>query len=130
MPRTSPALMTLLLAAFAAACGQQTSDTAMTTDDNVLLAEWTGPYGGVPAFDQMDLADLKPALEEGMEMELAEVDAIAANPDPPTFENTIVALEGVGQDLDRVYTYQGIWSSNVSSPEFREIQMEMEPRLA
>jgi hypothetical protein len=58
----------------AAACGEQTSDTGMaTTTDNGLLAGWTGPYGGVPAFDRMDLADLKPALGAGMEMELAEI---------------------------------------------------------
>jgi peptidyl-dipeptidase Dcp len=131
MRRYSPALVTPLLALLAAACGGQTSDTEMANyDDNVLLAEWTGPFSGVPAFDRMDLADLKPALEEGMRVELAEIDAIASNPEPPTFENTIVALEGVGDDLDRVFTYQGIWSSNMSSPEFREIQMEMAPKLA
>jgi peptidyl-dipeptidase Dcp len=124
-------LGTILLVVLVATCGDRTSDTAMSTDtDNVLLAEWTGPYGGVPAFDRMDLADLKPALEKGMELELVEIDEIAINPEPPTFENTIEALEGVGGDLDRVYTYMGIWSSNVSSPEFRAIQMEMAPKLA
>jgi len=121
----------IVLIVLVATCGDRTSDTAMSTDNhNVLLAEWTGPYGGVPAFDRMDLADLKPALEKGMELELAEIDAIASDPEPPTFENTIVALEGVGRDLDRVSVYQGIWSSNLSSPEFREIQMEMAPKLA
>jgi peptidyl-dipeptidase Dcp len=78
----------------------------------------------------MDLADLKAAIEAGMEIELAEIDEIAANPAPPTFENTIVAMEGVGRDLRRVSAYRGIWSSNMSSPEFREIQMEMAPKLA
>jgi peptidyl-dipeptidase Dcp len=131
MRRYSTTILTLPLALLVAACGEQTSDYDMTdTSHNVLLAEWTGPYGGVPAFDEVDLADLKPALEEGMELELAEIDAIANNEHRPTFENTIVALEGVGQDLDRVFTYQGIWSSNRSSPEFREIQMQMAPRLA
>jgi len=123
---------TVLLLALVAACGEQTvdHDEMENVTDNVLLAEWTGPYGGVPAFDRMDLADLKPALEMGMELELAEIDAIANDPEPPTFENTIVALEGVGRDLDRVFTYQGIWSSNMSSPEFRDIEMEMAPKLA
>jgi peptidyl-dipeptidase Dcp len=97
---------------------------------NMLLAEWSGPYSGVPAFDRMDLSDLKPALEAGMARALAEIDAIAENPDPPTFENTIVAMERSGRDLDRVSTYRGIWSGNLSSPEFREIQIEMAPRLA
>ena len=62
--------------------------------DNVLLAEWTGPYGGVPAFDDMDVALVKPALEEGMARSLAEYDAIANNPDAPTFDNTIVGDGG------------------------------------
>jgi len=119
---------TALILALTAACGEQTSNYEMTNvTDNALLAEWTGPYGGVPAFDKMDLADVKPALEKGMELELAEIDAIANNPEPPTFENTIVALEGVGEVLDRVSTYRGIWSSNMSSPEYREIQMEVAP---
>ncbi len=125
----------LVAIALAAACGER-SDTAdepemaAGTDGNILLTSWTGPYGGVPAFEQMDLAFLKSALEVGMERNLAEIDAIAENPEPPTFENTIVAMERAGRDLDRVSTYRGIWSSNLSSPEFREIQLEMAPRLA
>jgi peptidyl-dipeptidase Dcp len=131
MRRYSATFLTLPVALLLAACGERTSDYAMTDlNDNVLLAEWTGPYGGVPAFDEMHLAALKPALEKGMELELAEIDAIANNPEPATFENTIEALEGVGDDLSRVSTYRGIWSSNMSSPEFREIQMEMAPRMA
>jgi peptidyl-dipeptidase Dcp len=131
MRRYSATFLTLPVALLLAACGERTSDYAMTDlNDNVLLAEWTGPYGGVPAFDEMHLAALKPALEKGMELELAEIDAIAKNPEPATFENTIEALEGVGDDLSRVSTYRGIWSSNMSSPEFREIQMEMAPRMA
>ena len=98
--------------------------------DNALLAEWTGPYGGVPAFDRMDLALLKPALEAGMAANLAEVEAIAGNPAPPTFENTIIALERSGRAMGRVLTYWGIWGSNLSNDEFRAVQAEMAPRLA
>jgi peptidyl-dipeptidase Dcp len=123
--------------ALVAACGEQAETTDEAADiaiaaagGNILLAEWTGPHGGVPAFDRMDLADLKPALETGMATALAEIDAIANSPEPPTFENTIVAMERTGQGLDRVSTYQRIWSGNLSSPEFREIQMEMAPKLA
>jgi peptidyl-dipeptidase Dcp len=96
----------------------------------VLLAEWTGPFGGVPAFHQMDLNDLKPALETGMERGLKDIDAIAKSIEPPTFENTIVAMERSGRDLDRVFTFWGLWAGNLSTPEFREIQGEMAPRLA
>jgi peptidyl-dipeptidase Dcp len=118
-----------------------TTSSSQTTDmntqpggakaaDNVLLAEWTGPFGGVPAFDRMDLLALKPALEAGMARSLTEIEAIAANPEPPTFENTIVAMERSGRDLSRVFTYWGVWSSNLSTPEFRKIEAEMAPRLS
>lgn len=102
----------------------------MPQTDNILLAEWTGPYEGVPAFDKMDLDALKPALEWGMEKNLKEVDAIANNPEAPSFENTILTLEKSGDELGRIFTYWGIWSSNKSSPEFRAIQGEMGPKLS
>nr|WP_029249746.1 M3 family metallopeptidase [Microbulbifer agarilyticus] len=98
--------------------------------DNVLLAEWSGPYGGVPAFDAMDIDALKPALEFGMAENLAEIEEIANNPAAPTFANTIAAMERSGKSLSRVFTYWGIWSGNMSSPEFRTVQAEMAPKLA
>ncbi len=135
-------ISSMVLIATITACSDtkppQTSETKPATEkqvqanvtENPLLAEFTGPYGGVPAFDKMDLADLKPALEKGMELNLAEIDAITANTDAPTFENTIVPLEKSGSELGRVYSYWGIWSSNKNSPEFRAIQAEMVPVLS
>lgn len=95
-----------------------------------LLAPYDGPYGGVPHFDEMSLDGLKPALEAGMTRNLAEIETIANNPEPATFANTIIPMERSGADLGRVFTYWGIWSSNLSSPEFREIQGEMAPVLS
>ena len=106
------------------------STTAAATYDNILLQEWSGPYGGVPAFDKMDLKDLKAALERGMEMHLMEIDKIANNPEPATFENTILAMQRDGRPLGRVFTYWGIWSSNKSSDAFRQIQGEMSAKLS
>jgi len=98
--------------------------------DNPLLAGWTGPYGGVPAFDRMELADLEPAMEAAMAEGLREIEAIAEDPAPATFENTIVAMERAGEALDRASTYYFIWSSNLSSPEFREIQGRVAPKFS
>ena len=109
----------------------QMKDNSLTTDTtNVLLQQWTGPYGGVPAFDQMQVADIQPALEKGMALSLQQIDSITRNPEAPTFENTIVAMEKSGEALDRAFTYYGIWSSNLSSPEFREVQTKMAPKIA
>lgn len=98
--------------------------------NNVLLEEWTGPFQGVPAFDKMDLKDLKPALEKGMELKLNEIDAITFKRDAPTFKNTIVPYEKAGEVLDRVFVYYSILSSNMSTPEYRKIQGEMAPILS
>jgi len=98
--------------------------------ENILLSKWTGPYDGVPAFDKMELSQLQPAIEMGMELHLKEIEKIANNTAPATFENTIVAMERAGKELDRAFTYYGIWSSNVSSPEFREIQKELSPKIS
>lgn len=97
---------------------------------NDLLQAWTGPYGGVPAFDEMDLAELQSAIEKGMALHLAEIETIANNPEAPTFENTILAMQKSGEPLDRAFTYYGIWSSNLSSPEFRGIQAELSPKIS
>jgi peptidyl-dipeptidase Dcp len=107
------------------ACNPAPKEAKM--DENVLLQEWTGAYGGVPAFDKMKLEDVKPAMLRGIELHLADIDAIANNEDAPTFENTIVEMERAGQELDRAFKYYGILSSNMSSPEFREIQSELSP---
>ncbi|PHR84591.1 MAG: peptidase M3 [Colwellia sp.] len=96
----------------------------------LLLAKWQGPYQGIPVFDKVSLVGLMPAIEAGIKINLAEIDAIANNINAPTFDNTIVAIEKTGKDLGRVFTYWGIWRSNQSSPEFRKIQAEMAPKLS
>jgi len=98
-----------------------------STEENIMLRPWTGPYGGVPAFDKMNLADVKPAMLKAMELNLEEIDSIANNPEPATFENTLEEMERAGAELDLASTYYGIYSSNMSSPEFREIQTELAP---
>ncbi|MBT7850544.1 MAG: M3 family metallopeptidase [Flavobacteriaceae bacterium] len=101
-----------------------------TQPKNVLLQEWKGPYGGVPAFDQMNVNDVQEAVETGMELNLSEIEAIANSTEPATFENTIEAMERSGAELDRVFSYYGIMSANMSSPEFREIQGILAPKLS
>jgi peptidyl-dipeptidase Dcp len=104
--------------------------TAKSADPNPLLSEWTGPFGGLPPFDQVKVEFFKPALEAAMAENLSEIDKIANDTAPPTFENTIVAMEKAGQTLDRVGTIYAVWQSTMSSPDFQVVQREMAPKLA
>ncbi|MBX3204448.1 MAG: M3 family metallopeptidase [Labilithrix sp.] len=98
--------------------------------DNPLLAAWTGPYGGVPPFAKVKVEHFKPALEDAMAAELREIAAIAESAAPPTFENTIAALEDAGRTFDRVETAYGVWSSTMNDDAFKAVESEMAPKLA
>src|SRR5438045_8256386 len=97
---------------------------------NPLTQKWVGPYGGVPPFDKVKIADFKPALEEAMAENLREIDAIASNKAAPTFANTLVPLEKSGEMLSRVGRIFGVWSSSMNTDEFQPVQAEMQPKLA
>ncbi len=97
---------------------------------NALLVPWAGPYGGVPPFDRARVEQLKPALEAGMAEEKVAVAAIAADPAPPTFQNTIAALERSSRSLDRARAVYGVFGTSLSSPAFEAVETEMDPRLA
>ncbi|MEO1009911.1 MAG: M3 family metallopeptidase [Bacteroidota bacterium] len=116
-------LATLLLALM----GCKQKEAPKPESKNVLLQEWTGPYGGVPTFDQMKVEDVKPAILQGIELHLAEINAIANNSEAPNFKNTIEEMERAGKAVERSSTYYGILSSNRSSPEFRAVQKELAP---
>lgn len=100
------------------------------TTENPVLAPWTGPWGGVPAFDRIQLAHFKPALEQGMAEQLAELDAITDSAAAPSFQNTIVAFEASGQPLTRAMSIFGVWSGGLSTPEFQALETELSPKLA
>jgi len=91
---------------------------------------WTGPFGGVPAFDKVKVSDFVPAMKQAMTAELAEVSAIAEARSLPTFENTILALEKSGQLSLRVGTFYSIWTGTLSTPEVQEVETALEPLLA
>ncbi len=103
---------------------------AAATAANPLLEKWDGPFGGVPPFDEVKVADFKPALEAAMAENLAEIDAIANAKSAPNFENTIAEMERAGSELKRVRTIYEIWGGNLSTPGLQKVESEMEPKLA
>ena len=87
---------------------------------NPFYAASTLPFQA-PPFDKIKDADYQPAIEAGMAKQLEEVQAIAENPAPPTFENTIVALEKTGQLFTRAaLVFNGVTGANLN-PELQKV---------
>jgi len=99
-------------------------------DQDPMLAPWTGPYGGVPPWDQAKAERFPKAFELAITLLLAEVDAIANNPEPPSFDNTLAALEDAGRHLDRCETLFSVLSGNLNTKEVQAVDREWSPKLA
>lgn len=98
--------------------------------DNPVLASWEGGHGGAPAFDRLAVDQFIPALEAGMAEKRADIAAIADNPEPPTFGNTLAALEASGALLTRASRLYNIYTSTMNTPAMREVETWASPRLA
>jgi peptidyl-dipeptidase Dcp len=97
--------------------------------NNPFYAPSTLPFRA-PDFSKIKDSDYQPAIEAGMAEQIKEVEAIANNPESPTFENTIVALEKSGQLLDRVSeAFFGVVAAN-SDPELLKVRSIEAPKLA
>src|SRR6056297_11278 len=96
---------------------------------NPLLADWETPFGLAP-FDAITDTDFAPAFDAALAGARAEVAAIANNPAPPSFANTIEALEFTGKPLDRVLSVFFTVAGADSNPARQELQREFAPRLA
>jgi len=103
---------------------------AVQNSEPALLQEWTGPYGGVPPWDQVKVSQFPSAFQAAMAAYKAEFEAILETPGPITFDNTITASELSGEKMGRLFSIWGVHSSNLSSPEVRKIQAEWEPKVS
>ncbi len=97
--------------------------------ENPLLAEWNTPFG-VPPFDLIESTDYLPAMRDGVQQQQAEIDAIVANPDAPTFENTIIALEVSGGALTAVRRVFFAVNSAHADDVIRETAKTIAPELS
>ena len=102
----------------------------MPAPGNALLAEWTGPFGGVPPWDKVQ-PDLFPeAFQQAIDARQAEINAIVVKRSAPTFENTIVPLQNAGRMLTRVNGLFGVMTSNMNSPAYQALNRDWSPKLA
>ncbi len=96
---------------------------------NPILSDWNTPFEIAP-FDTISDDDFSPALDQAMHAHDAEIEAIAASPDTPTFANTIEALEAAGEQLDKVLSVFFTVAGADSNPKREELQREFSPKLA
>ena len=102
------------------ACGQQAADTG-----NPFLSEFETPYG-TPDFDRIKVEHYEPAFLKGIEQQNEEIKAIVENPEEPSFENTIVALDNSGEILARV---SGVFFA-LTEADTNDEMMELEAKIA
>jgi len=100
------------------------------TTENSVLQPWTGPYDGVPPWDEVNVADFPQAFQQTMDKIQTEVNAIRDNPAPATFENFTVPMELVGNEANNLFAIWGVHSSNLSNDQVREIQGEWLPKVS
>jgi peptidyl-dipeptidase Dcp len=136
--------LSLLLASSALLAGCTNMDRPMTASaapaatpapaaapagQNPMLAEWTGPYEGVPPWDKMDPELFPDAFTKAMAETRAQVQAVIDNPAAPTFENTHVPMMLAGETMERVSALWGVQTSNKSNDRVEDIDAEWSPKL-
>lgn len=105
--------------------GETTVDT-----DTILLQPWTGPYGGIPPWHRVRPDEFPAAFEAAIQLAEKDIAEISENSEPPTFANTIQALENSGKTLDRLQSIFGVHSGNLNVGPMPDIQKTVMPRLA
>lgn len=123
----------LLLAVIISACNDSKEKSAKEStqmeSDNPLLTESTLPYFA-PDFSKLKNEHFKPALEQGIAEQKEALEKIANNPDAPTFENTVIALEKSGELLGRARRVFGALSSSHTNEVIQALDEEMAPKFA
>jgi peptidyl-dipeptidase Dcp len=99
------------------------------TRDNPLLQPWNTPFG-LPPFETIRPEHFAPAFEHAMRAHRAEIDAIAGDAAPPTFDNTLAALDRCGRELRRIEQVFFNLAASETSPALQAVEREMSPRLA
>ena len=96
--------------------------------NNPLVQEWDTPYQ-TPPFSKIELKHYEPAIDYAIELNRADIDAIVNNPEAPTFENTIVAMERAGELLNRVTGVFFVLNNCDTNDQMQEIANNVTPKL-
>jgi len=117
-------ILSLLFLGCAKQSGEKSSDKV--SGDNPFFSDFDTPYG-VPPFDQIEVAHYVPAFKEGIKQQEAEIAAIVSNPDDPTFENTLEALENTGTLLRKVGNIFDVLNGSMTNEDMQAVAREVAP---
>lgn len=122
-------ILLVMLSLFLFSACENEIDNQNTMNQNPFFEEWDTPFG-VPPFDKIKESDFLPAFKKAIEIQNQEIEAIVSNEEAPTFDNTIVALDKSGSDLDKV---SGVFFNLVeanTNEKLMSINNEIAPVLA
>jgi peptidyl-dipeptidase Dcp len=117
-------------AAVPATAADQAATNAAAVSSNPLLAKWSGPYEGVPPWDQAKPELFDDAIQAGIDEVRREYAAIVNNPAAPTWENTIDAGEKAGERLGNVLSMFAVMTDNMSNDAYVELDKKWSPKLS
>ncbi|MFO1114554.1 MAG: M3 family metallopeptidase [Beijerinckiaceae bacterium] len=100
-----------------------------TNRQNPFFRAWDGPFG-LPPFGEIETSDIAPAYERAMAEHMEEIEAIAADPAPATFDNTVGALERAGEAMHRVGGVFWNYTGTDSTPDLQAIERDLAPKIA
>ncbi|MBD8549343.1 M3 family metallopeptidase [Sphingomonas sp. Leaf30] len=106
------------------------AQTAVAPTANPLLADWTGPAGGVPPWDKVRPELFPQTFETTLAERTAEYRKIADNPAKPTFANTIVPMQLAGKRYGQVMTLFGVMTGNMNTPAYQKLDREWSPKFS
>ena len=106
------------------------AQTATAPAANPLLADWTGPMGGVPPWDKVRPELFPQAFETTLAERVADYRKIADNPGKPTFANTIVPMQLAGKRYGQVMTLFGVMTGNMNTPAYQKLDREWSPKFS
>lgn len=125
-PRVALALVVLLQSA---SIHSQEKGKPVNSAAQDMLNDWTGPYGGVPPWNLVRPDQFVTAFEAAITQSQQEVDQIAGNSEPASFENTVLELEKAGQTLTRLVALFGVHSSNLNVGVMQDVERVVVPML-
>ncbi len=105
------------------------SKPAMTAD-SPMLKPWEGPHGGIPPWDRVRVDQFQAAFEVALKIAADDLEKIANRTDPPTIENTLLAVDAAGAELERLETLFSVHTGNLNVGPIADIERVVSPKLS